>query len=353
MKQVVMLIGGMLTWSLAVASAASAASVYIPGGSAGEVLVVDATTDRVTGRIEGLPDVHGLGAAAGARYLVAGSYSESPVASASSVAKPEDMSQDEHAAHHAGGGGSSSDEKRAVSIVSVIEVADGSIVARLEVPGAVHHVAISPDGRYAIATHPNDDGVSVIDLRGLEVLPLVRTGASPNYVVFNADGSRAYVSNAGNGTISEIDTARWIVRRNFVVGEGPEHMAVGHDGKLLYVANAEVGAVSVLSLDLGEVVHVFSLGAELHGLDVSDDGGILFVSARAENKLVAIDLASGQQRNAPLGPAPYHLAVIRGMDKLYVSSRDEPKIWVVDQASLTARGTIEIRGEGHQMVQLP
>lgn len=76
-------------------------------------------------------------------------------------------------------------------------------------------------------------------------------------------------------------------------------------------------------------------------------------SAARENKLIAIDLKSGETRSAPLGPAPYHLAVIAGTGKLYVSSRAEPKVWVVDQMTLAPRGTIAIRGEGHQMVVLP
>ena len=32
--------------------------------------------------------------------------------------------------------------------------------------------------------------------------------------------------------------------------------------------------------------------------------------------------------------------------------RDEPKVWVVDQASLAPRKSIDIAGEGHQMVTL-
>ncbi len=66
-----------------------------------------------------------------------------------------------------------------------------------------------------------------------------------------------------------------------------------------------------------------------------------------------IDLATGQQREASLSPAPYHLTTIPESGKLMVSSRAEPKDWIVDQASLTASGEIAIQGEGHQMVVLP
>jgi outer membrane protein assembly factor BamB len=119
------------------------------------------------------------------------------------------------------------------------------------------------------------------------------------------------------------------------------------------VANVEAGTVSALALETGEIVRSFAVGGSLHGLDIADDGKTLFVSGNGEDKLVAIDLTTGAMRAVPLGPSPYHLAVVRGTGKLYVSSRDEPKVWVVDEATLAQRATITIRGEGHQMVVLP
>src|SRR3546814_20170485 len=104
--------------------------------------------------------------------------------------------------------------------------------------------------------------------------------------------------------------------------------------------------VSALDLEQGDIARSFTVGGELHGLDVSDDGSTLFVSGKGENKLVAIDTRSGDMRTAPLGPAPYHLAVIRGPGKLYVSSRAEPQVWVVDEASPPTPGGIPIPGEG-------
>lgn len=80
---------------------------------------------------------------------------------------------------------------------------------------------------------------------------------------------------------------------------------------------------------------------------------MLFVSGRGENKLVAVDLKSGNTRSTSLGPGPYHLAAIRGAGKLYVSSSEEPKVWVVDQESLKPSGEVAIQGEGHQMLGLP
>jgi YVTN family beta-propeller protein len=51
-----------------------------------------------------------------------------------------------------------------------------------------------------------------------------------------------------------------------------------------------------------------------------------------------------------LSPEPYHLDKIPGTGKVYVSSSKAPKIWVVDQNTLTVTDTIQLpAGEGHQI----
>ena len=78
-------------------------------------------------------------------------------------------------------------------------------------------------------------------------------------------------------------------------------------------------------------------------------GATLFATSKGENRLVAVDLASGETRAVALGPAPYHLTAVRGAGTLYVSSRAEPRVWVVNQRTLAIRGEFVIGGIGHQM----
>lgn len=324
--------------------------VYVPLGSAGEVLIIDAASDRIIGKIPGLEEVHGLASASSGDYLVAGSYAETAAGEPAIPPRPKGMSEEEHRAHHATPAERATVQPEAVSFVSVIRAKDRAVVRRIAVPGAVHHTAVTPDGRHAVATHPNGGGISVIDLSAFTVLKTVHTGPLPNYAVVSRDGKRLFVSNAGNDTISEIDTEHWIVRRNIPAGSSPEHLVLSPDDGTLYVNNVNAGTVSAISLERGEVVSTYAVGGALHGIDLSDDGQVLFVSGMEENKLVAIDLKRGRMRSMPLAPAPYHLTAVRGTGKLYVSSAEEPKIWVVDQKSLATLGEIPIRGKGHQMV---
>ena len=68
-----------------------------------------------------------------------------------------------------------------------------------------------------------------------------------------------------------------------------------------------------------------------------------------EGRLIAIDLRTGEITALELSPAPYHVTTIRGTGAIYVSSRAEPRIWVVDQNTLERRNEFAISGIGHQM----
>ena len=330
-------------------AAAAEELVYVPLGSAGEVLVIDAATDAVVGRIPEVPDSHGLGATPDGRFLIAGSFAETTPGESEIPPKPAGMSESEHQAHHRKPGAAIGKAPETVSFLSIIRTQDGSLMRRIEVPGAVHHVAVTPDGRYAVATHPNGGGVSVVDLRSFKLSTFVPTGPLPNYAAISPDGTRIYVSNAGDGTVSEIDAETWVVSRIIVVGESPEHMVLSGDGQRLYLANADVGTVLEITLENGLVSRRFEIGGLLHGLDLSEDGRNLYVSAREQGRLVAIALDTGEARSAPLGPEPYHLTTIGSTGKLYVSSAEEPKIWVVDQDSLSVLSEVPVQGKAHQM----
>jgi YVTN family beta-propeller protein len=332
------------------ATGAAAETVYVPLGNANAVLVVDGSRDAITDRIDGISAVHGLAATPDGRYLIAGSYEEREPGKAMPE-KPAGMTEDAHAAHHAPKTPTASGSDPLVSAVSVIRTSDRSIVRRIDVPGAVHHVAVSPDGRYAVVTRPNQDAISAIDLVTYETVPDISTGSLPNYAVFSPDGRLVYVSNAGDGRVSEIDASEWTVRRSYAVGGSPEHLVLSKDGATLYVNNVDDGTVSVLDLEKQRLRATIKVGQVPHGIDLSDDGQTLFVTVMGEDKVVAVDVASGDARTVVLRPAPYHLAAIRGAGKLYVSSAEAPKLWVLDQQKLKVIGEIEIGGKGHQMVQ--
>ena len=325
--------------------------VYVPLGSGNAVAVIDADTSQV---IEEIPDIHGshgLAISKDGGYILAGSLIERAKGTAPSE-KPSGVSAEDHAAHHGGEAQSGTEHTKAEGSIGTAYLIDAKarkLLRQIDVPGAVHHALITPDGRFAILTHPGRGSVSVVDIHQHSVFKEVKTGPAPNYAVSKQDGGRVYVSNSGNDTVSEIDTTKWSVVRNLSAGKTPEHIVLSPDENNLYVVNPAGGTVSNIDLKAGEIASSFKVGRDPHGVDLSDDGRLLFASSKKDNQVSVFNLKSGEKQQINLSPAPYHVTTITGTGKVYVSSRQEPKIWVLDQKSLALVNEIKIRGEGHEM----
>lgn len=298
---------------------------FIPLGSANMVIGVDAASGKITRKFTGVKNPHGLVATPDGEYLVAGSLDETPVPAGAPAETPN-------------------------SKLYVIHPVHGHVMTEIPVSGWTHHQAITPDGKYVISTHPTRGGISVADLVSNKVVKTLKTGPAPNYTLVTKDGKRAYVSNTGNESISEIDIASWTVTRSLEAGPSPEHLVFSADEQTIFVANDRAGTVSVVALQSGKVTRSHKIGKRVHGLDLGDDGKTLFVSSRLDDKLVALDTQSGNQRVLTLSPEPYHLDKIPGTGKVYVSSSKAPTIWVIDQKTFTLIDTITLpAGEGHQI----
>lgn len=306
------------------ASLQAAPLVYIPLGSGNGVVEVDAATDKIVRHFEGVENSHGLVATPDGEYLIAGSLYEDNAKTAKGDALNSNL--------------------------FLVHPAHGHVMQTIAVEGWSHHLAITPDGRYVLSTHPTKNQLSVVDIESGIQIKAIATDNAPNYVRITADGKRAYVSNSGSANIQEIDTTSWTTLRTFEAGPSPEHIVLSKDEKTLFVNNARKGTVTAITLSKPELRKRYQVAESVHGLDISDDGERLFVSSKSDGKLVAIDPASGQQQVLSLSPNPYHLNTITGTGKLYISSRSTPSVWVVDQQTLKLLDTIELpAGEGHQM----
>lgn len=332
----------------------AAETVYVPIGTG--IVAVDPVTDSIRARIEGLAAAHGLAGTPDGGRLIVGSYEEIEVAGEPGAGDAAMAAEEDHSAHHDTAAAAERPDpgadNPALSSVTIVRTADDTIASQFPVAGVVHHVAIDPEGRLAALTHPDEDAIGLIALADYRIERTVPVGSIPNFALFSRDGATLYVTNTGDGTVSVVDVAAGSVRQTVPVGDSPEHMVLSPDGARLYVNNLGDGTVSVVDLGEGAVVAAYAVGEVPHGLDISDDGGTLYLTLLGENRLAAIDLESGAIRKVAMGPSPYHVAVISGHGKLYVSSSEVSELWVVEESSLELLRRIEIGGTGHQMVQL-
>lgn len=329
----------------------AAERMFVALGDGNAVVVIDIATDKVIGRIEDVPAAHGLAGTLDGRYLIAGSSRGRSLDVA--PPKPEGVKEEDHTAHHPPAAANGPTARPNLGSVTIIRQTDLTIARRIDVPAPVHHVAVSPDSRFAVVTHPSLDSVSVIDLTTFAVTATVPTGLVANYAAFSIDGSRLYVSNGGEGTVTELNTRNWKVTLRINVGREPDHLGIAPNRAHVYVNNVKDGTMTEIYLIDPKRTRVHITGGNPHGIDVSDDSVTVYVAAQDDNKLVAVNHKTRLAKSLDLPTAPYHVAVVRGRGKLFVSSAKEPKLWVIDEASFKMVREIEIGGKGHQMAQGP
>ena len=124
-------------------------------------------------------------------------------------------------------------------------VAPAGTLALGDEKSGVSHVAISPDGRTALATRDGDDRISVLSIDGTKVEYTKRdifAGLRPYGVDIAKDGKIAVVANIGRSmgdadTVSVIDMEAKPPRvvETTTVGQTPEGIRISPDGKLVGV----------------------------------------------------------------------------------------------------------------------
>ena len=154
--------------------------VYVAAGSANQILVIDAETDKVVGNYDGIDNPHSIVSTPDGEYVLSGSLKEKKT--------PGDKNSPAH------------------STIYLVHPEHGHVMLTIQAEGMIHHQTITPDGRYVLSTHPTRGNISLADLEKNQIVKTIATGPSPNYSVVTPDGKTAYVSNSGNGTVSEIDT---------------------------------------------------------------------------------------------------------------------------------------------------
>lgn len=315
-------------------------------GEPGSIEIVDVRTDASLRTIRGFADAHGLGITPDGQFAIVASLAERDASVG--VAKPAGVSAGDHAAHH----GETEAHRAAVSpsTLSVVDLAIGETVRRVDVPGGVHHIAIAPNGWHAALTHPNTGTVSILNLEDFSLAASIGVGENPNYAVFMPNGSELFISVAGENRIAVVDTSSWRIRSTIATGASPEHMVVTRDGSRLLVNLVGDEAVVVLDPRINEAIATHSLGGTLHGIDITDDDDAAIVSVTGSDKLARIGMSDGSILLVDLAPSPYHVTSVPGSGKVYVSSVAEPGATVLDQRDLSVIGRIETSGIGHQMV---
>ena len=84
--------------------------------------------------------------------------------------------------------------------ISVIDGAAKEVTSTLQVDEGPHNLALSPDRRFLLVTHPSRDKVTIIETKARRVRSAFPFQGKPHGVAFAPDGRSAYLALEGGSS---------------------------------------------------------------------------------------------------------------------------------------------------------
>lgn len=170
--------------------------------------------------------------------------------------------------------------------VAVIDITEGRLVGRIDVgpKSRPHSVVFLPDGRRAVVTLEQSDRLALLDVAERKVLRTYPTGGREGHMVrLSPDGARAFVTSRGaEGTLSVISLASDASPVVIPTGEGAEGLAVTPDGREVWVVNRIARSISIVDTGSLEITHTIDVPPDARRAEISASGRVLVPHAGTE-----------------------------------------------------------------------
>jgi YVTN family beta-propeller protein len=186
------------------------------------------------------------------------------------------------------------------SEMAIVDPGTWKVVGRVPTGKTPHEVAVSDDGKIAVATNYGDqrDGttLSVIDLDAQKEIHRVQLEElrGPHGVVFF--GGKFYFTAEGSNSIARYDAvANKVDWRASTSQEGTHMLVASPDGGTIFTANIRSNTVSCIRVNLKTETYKISqiaVGKGPEGIDISPDGGELWAANSGDGTVSIIDAGS-------------------------------------------------------------
>lgn len=221
--------------------------------------------------------------------------------------------------------------------VSVIDLANLSIVADVPTGSRPHYVNVDPLGRYfyvtVLFTKESDDLVQVFDVKTNAFVTSVVVGHQPTHVVPDRAGKRLYVSNEAGTTLSVISVPEFkVVETVKLKGKGPHGLVMTPDGQFLLTPNRRSGDVSVVDL-AHQKVDLIKLppGAKPVAMGITSNGRFAFVTDEGLNQLHKINVEERTVvASLSVGKRPIQSPVHPTRPFLYIPCMESAAVYKID-----------------------
>lgn len=164
----------------------------------------------------------------------------------------------------------------------------------IEVGLVPKYLTVTPNGKYLLVANWCSYDLSIVNIAEGKQVARLQMGAYPRGLAISHNSQTAYVAIMGGDTVVKVNLANLTEEGSFVVGENPRHLVIDPTGHYLYASLNGPGDVVKINLANDSVVATTHTGDDCRSLAISADGRSLYVvnySSDTITKLRASDLS--------------------------------------------------------------
>ena len=219
------------------------------------------------------------------------------------------------------------------SALTVIDVAAGTVARRIDLSPhrRPHGIAFLPGDSLLAVTSETSRAVLLVDFRGGEVRAAMPTEQQGTHILAVAPGGgKVWTANVGSGTVTELDVATRRALRTIQVGPGTEGMAISPDGSRVWAASMGNDSTIVFDTRTGGRVGAVSTPGHAYRVAVTPDGRKALVPAPMLGLLRVIDTATMRVTNVQVPNGPGGAFASADSRFAYVPVMETGEVAVVD-----------------------
>ena len=144
--------------------------------------------------------------------------------------------------------------------VTVIDVANLKVAAKIATGAGLHDVVISNDNRFAFVSNRESATVSVIDIRKLEKLQDVKVGPGPVSLALSSASKALYVASEGDGTVTVVEEQGQQVIARMKTKPGARSIRFAPGGRFGFVLNTKESLVNIFDAASNRMLHEVNVG---------------------------------------------------------------------------------------------
>ncbi len=219
--------------------------------------------------------------------------------------------------------------------VNVIDLTTDKLRKQIAVGHGPEGIGISPSGDRVAACVEDDNWVTLVDTRSLEVVKHIPVkGKNPEHCVFSPDGRWLLASNENSNDVDVIDLKVGASLGTVKSSGHPRGMAFLPGTTTAYVAAETANAVDVLDVIARKLVRSIPTALRAAGAVASPDGKFVYIANGGAGSVSVIDVAANKSvAEIPVGKRPWNMAVTHDGRKLYVANGRSNSVSVIDTAA--------------------